>query len=468
MDDLDVMKERYDKAYHDAVAETFRPEWAHDDARSRPVDTHSITLDGILTGLRFAFGVDFLRGLPYSDVQELDQDMQRNPLIWQARGEVMVHCRYTSAEAKTWSRRMELTRRVPMWYHGLLMHARRTIHIRRETLTLEEVLKGTMNLRSTDPRDKIYGILALLSDEARAAIPIDYHMEPASTFVPTMAHAVRREPGALALLGLLWCTRPFRAPLPSWVPDFTISADDRSEHSPVLLRGSCAGHDAWGWDDTAAAAVISPDLTCLSARRIGFGRVARVVSFASGDGGGEGGDPGGRSYYVARLAEAEALRAARAPRSEPLWRTVVGVRNTDRALAAWYPATFEVLMGRAAERDGRAQEMFGDAVLPIVRGRRFFVTDAGFAGVATPMVREGDMVALVPGMNRAAVLRDVDPEELGLEGKVEGGRMYQRITGFAYVGCHDREGFESLEREKGADWRRHCCLDGEMEECYII
>jgi hypothetical protein len=65
------------------------------------------------------------------------------------------------------------------------------------------------------------------------------HKDAPWTLVPTMKYIIEHEPGGIALFGLLWRTRPFKAPIPSWVADFTISADYDDEHSPVFLRGSC-------------------------------------------------------------------------------------------------------------------------------------------------------------------------------------------------------------------------------------
>ncbi|APA13266.1 hypothetical protein sscle_10g080360 [Sclerotinia sclerotiorum 1980 UF-70] len=454
-DDTNIMEEKYKKAYHDAVAKTFEPEWIRL-VHSKPVGTEPTSLEGVITGLRSAFGEDFLQNLPYSNVKDLDEEIQLNPVVWRARYTIMRYSQYGSVEAKAFWRRMELTKRVPITYHGFLMHSRGTIHIRKEPLTLETVLKGTMNLRSTDPRDKIYGILGLLSEEARAAIPIDYHKEPEWTFVPTMTYIIHHEPKGLALLGLLWRTRQFKTPLPSWVPDFTISADYNDEHNPVFLRGGCANY-TWDWPQDTNATV-SQDKIILSAHMINFGRVTHIISFIDGD----------RSYYISRFKEIECLLTIHAPLSEPLWRTLVGIRNTDHELTVSYPRTFEILMGRIPEQNGAAPKMFQDAILPIVRRRKFFITDTGFAGVATPMIRDGDMIANIVGMGRPAILRDTDSMQIGMERRIDTGRLYHRITGFAYVGCHDRDGFEGLVRENVGERGRHCCVDVELEECFII
>lgn len=449
------MEDKYKRAYHDAVVETFRPEWIRT-ANTRSVGTEQTSLEDVITGLRSAFGEKFLQDLPYYTVLEIAEDINLNPVVWRARDSVMKHFQYDSVEAKAFWRRMELMKRVPITYHGFLMHSRGTIHIQKESLSLETVLKGTMNLRSTDPRDKIYGILGLLSEEARAAIPIDYHKQPEWTFVPTMTYIIQHEPKGLALLGLLWRTRHFKTPLPSWVPDFTISADFNDEHNPVFLRASCANHD-WEWPENFRATV-SSDKTTLCTYMASFGRVIHIISFIDGD----------RDYYVSRFKEIEALLTVQAPKSEPLWRTIIGIRNTDHELIVTYPRAFEVLMGRIPEQDGEAQKMFQDAILPIVRKRKFFVTDKGFAGVATPMIRDGDTIAMIAGMGRVTVLKDTDFQELETGGRVDEGKESKRITGFAYVGCHDRDGFESLAKEGMGDLGRHSCIARDLEQCHIV
>lgn len=58
---------------------------------------------------------------------------------------------------------MELTRVVPATCHKFLIGARRDLVIKNQPPSFETNLKGTMNVRSTDPRDKIYGILGLVS-----------------------------------------------------------------------------------------------------------------------------------------------------------------------------------------------------------------------------------------------------------------------------------------------------------------
>jgi hypothetical protein len=126
-------------------------------------------------------------------------------------------------------------------------------------------------------------------------------------------------------------------------------------------------------------------------------------------------------------------------------------------------------MGHADEIDGAAQKMFQDCILPIVKNRKFFLTDKGFAGVAIPMVQKGDTIALIVGMVRAAVLCEADLKELQITVKGMGPDIrFHRIAAFAEVGCHDREEFKRLEKAGPENWSRHVCLRDEMERFHII
>ncbi|KAH7088324.1 heterokaryon incompatibility protein-domain-containing protein [Paraphoma chrysanthemicola] len=466
-DGLSTMQAEHDRLYRAAIEETFQPSWI-DEVKKHPpapraVRSNNPLEERVLTGLRSAFGDDFASYTGHADVAQLFEDVQTHSALWIARANVMDHHAYEDAHAKNFYRRLDYYKRVPMQYCGFLMHARGTVAISRKSLTFTEILKGTMNLRSTNPRDKIYGILGLVGKDARAAIPIDYHKPPEWTFVPTMAYIIQNEPEGLSILGLIWQTRHFKTPIPSWVADFTVSAHFSDEHNPVMLRGSCS-NAAWSWTQDVA---ISTDQTILTTSGISFGTVAHVLEMVDGS----------RSYFTERFHEIEDLIQTHCPASqEPLWRTLVGIRNGDADTCLPYPQAWEVLMGRAREVNGTPQKMFHDAILPIVKGRKFFITDKGFAGIATSMLRVGDTVVIIPGMVRCAVLREVhDPlNDLGIHvnvAEVEGAqeRGFHRITGFAYVGCHDRKDFERREKDGLKDgWKEHQCLSGKMEKWHIV
>jgi hypothetical protein len=75
---------------------------------------------------------------------------------------------------------------------------------------------------SSDPRDKIYGLLGLAEDSVRAVITVDYqNTSPRDLSLEVAKHGVANEPMVLILH--LSCNRPRAADLPSWCPNFTAS-----------------------------------------------------------------------------------------------------------------------------------------------------------------------------------------------------------------------------------------------------
>ncbi len=177
---LTVISAEYTRQFQQDLLPTFEHAWITQvtDVPFVPSNLSDSLEDRILTGLRAAFGNDFLPRINQGSNIGLLDDIRANPILWRARNAVMQHCLYKSPAAQAYWRWLELTQIMPLRYCEFLMHARVTVAINRKSLTFEEILKGTMNLRSTDARDKIYGILGLVSQEARNAIPIDCEFHP--------------------------------------------------------------------------------------------------------------------------------------------------------------------------------------------------------------------------------------------------------------------------------------------------
>jgi hypothetical protein len=186
--------------------QTFHSSWVQQVQKTD--QSERVLEEQVLGWLRARYGEDYLKHTRHTTIAELQEDVRSNRLCWPARYAVMRHCQYESAAARTYWRRLELFDITPLTYDRFLRHARGTMVIRMEPLKFETILKGTMNLGPTDPRDKIYGMLGLVSHKARKVIPISSSKPPEWTFVPTMAYIIRHEPDGLALLGLLWARRP--------------------------------------------------------------------------------------------------------------------------------------------------------------------------------------------------------------------------------------------------------------------
>ena len=456
-----AIKTEYQKHFHEAVVGTFQSSWIKDMAQKTSASELGSESD-IVTGLQSALGGNYLQYVGFASMHELLCDIEDKPALWSARHAVMRYHQRESPTAKAYWRKLELIRLVPFNYYAFLWLCRdATLNGNWPSFTT--ILKGTMNLRSTDPRDRIYGILGLVGEEAHKHIPVDYEKSPEWTLVPTMEYAIKYEPGGLALLDFFWRTRPFKIPFPSWVADFTVSVNVTDKHCPALLCGSCL-NASWKWPQDAE---VSKDHTTLSASGLSFGKVKELVHFMNGD----------LQTYLNQFRDLESLVTRECPLNEPLWRTLIGFYNSG-PMDSEMPLCqrFEVLMGRSDSQMqsiasvALSREMFYDNILRIVNGRTFFVTDLGFAGIATPEIQKGDTIGFIFGMERAAVLRSVVPDELGVNTDVVNkGVGFHRITAFGYVGCHNRQEFGQLENDGLTDWTQHFCFrNKEIVKFYIV
>ena len=100
-------------------------------------------------------------------------------------------------------------------------------------LTLFDVLARFRDQRSTDPRDKIYGILGLVSEEH--ALKVQYQKTEAEVFAAATAELIRLRQDFDIICQNPWelpaSLQSFRRRLPCWVSDF-------GNRIPVLSDGN--------------------------------------------------------------------------------------------------------------------------------------------------------------------------------------------------------------------------------------
>ncbi|KAK4120457.1 hypothetical protein N657DRAFT_648950 [Parathielavia appendiculata] len=88
--------------------------------------------------------------------------------------------------------------------------------------TLEELVYATWVFKSTDPRDKIYGILGLVDDQVRAAWDIDYHSPPIQVFAAATRRLIEHS-GSLKIFSCVQdASKRTIDTYPSWVPDYSL------------------------------------------------------------------------------------------------------------------------------------------------------------------------------------------------------------------------------------------------------
>jgi hypothetical protein len=98
---------------------------------------------------------------------------------------------------------------------------------------LVEVLERFRGFQSTDPRDKVYALLALASSSKHVSLPqTDYNKSVAEIFI-AIARALVEQEGDLYILHFVWFPHMYHEKgrpessldIPSWVPNWTVAAD---------------------------------------------------------------------------------------------------------------------------------------------------------------------------------------------------------------------------------------------------
>jgi hypothetical protein len=111
----------------------------------------------------------------------------------------------------------------PITTLGMLRDMQEVIHCRvdDDPYPLQVVLHATSSAESTDPADKVYAVLGLVSKASWKDLPVDYSLTTVEVYTQA-THAIMRVSQNLRMLSFVE-DKKYRniAGLPSWVPDFT-------------------------------------------------------------------------------------------------------------------------------------------------------------------------------------------------------------------------------------------------------
>jgi hypothetical protein len=318
--------------------------------------------------------------------------------------------------------------------------------------------------QSTDPRDRIYGLVGLLSaeetSEPGAHIPIDYRKPTAEVYADAMSHLLSRGdglsflahcflPGVGAPAPHIHSLPPMTAQpeLPSWVPDFT-----RQVGGGGALVSSAAFQPPAG---TGTGGASGAGANCVNGKRLDDSRtlavegllvdvVEQVHTLGSSlksciellpkleDLALEArqkvfGDP---RYGAEATAIVQALKS-----KDPVWKILV----SNKALASGYD--------RAPESYGENHQLLLEAPVGDFKdinslsgyerclhegvGKRcFFSTRGGFIGKCVPGVQGGDIVSILFGSTVPFILRPLQ-QTMPVSGV---DRETHALVGAAYVG----------------------------------
>lgn len=331
-------------------------------------------------------------------------------------------------------------------------------------LKLSKLLRISRTSESTDPRDRIYGLLGLLKDDNQAtSIVVDYQKPTSEVYTDAMAHIFSLGEGPYFLSGIFLPGVDFPAPhiaslppnipqpdLPSWVPDFSRQTADKANQSLGILFHPPAGAGTGGATGAGANCHNGKQLEdkiTLQAEGLVVDAIEQVIPL------GDSLDSCIQSLSSFEAIVAQAINQPCSSRvnnslvpyiqrfkaSEPLWKILISNKSFNSGYDP-APSTYEeAYQNLLQQKDyvGHQQESAPDTdrseyelCLKAGIGKRaIFVSQNGFVGTCVPDARHGDIATIIFGSPTAFVLRPA--QKIVVSGKE---LLAHTLIGGAYVG----------------------------------
>ena len=306
---------------------------------------------------------------------------------------------------------------------------------------------------TSDPRDKINGLLGFVPAEFAAEMSSNYDEPIARSYSRTTSKLLRSSKS----LYLLSQVRPsiktdISATLPSWVPDWTIRQEtwDQYDHIPARehresLFDSCQGR--WPFAELQAKATGSIKIEGIKVDKIARcgdvmpsirspqkGSLSMQVSalqmstfiswellaaqphrnsglfkkWSTTSSTSAWSFPSNSSVERSDLDAGEAYIGGGGGRLRAFWRTMLHDMEPLQEAQAGKPKIFQEhhLLSCASERQRTVSNPLS-RIMPIIQGQRFFLTKDGFMGLGPPELDTGDMLFVLAGGTHPFVLRQV-------------------------------------------------------------
>lgn len=292
---------------------------------------------------------------------------------------------------------------------------------------LRDLLLNTVTSKATEPRDRIYGLLGMMSSSDRKAIIVDYNRPLGTIYADAISHIFHKGKGPSFLSGLELAgpNPPIQySSFPSWVPRL---GSESLLHSTLYHP---PGIGVSGAGSTAINGHISPDLKTLYIRGLPIDTIAEKFTF------------GLDNECLTQLPHIEemVLKAQHfATRhshhrpylhafktKEPVWRTLIANKlytGAGREVAPdAYGEMYDILINNntqkchtnhhishpEADRSHSYIDKTRDYRLSLLNrlpNSAFFITTTGFYGVAPSSIDVGDQIAIWFGASAPFVLR---------------------------------------------------------------
>lgn len=310
--------------------------------------------------------------------------------------------------------------------------------------SIDEIIRSLRHKLCKDPRDKIYGLLALLGTDRSLALRPDYTILVGRLYQQvTEAIVAEADEDLRYLTGSGLGSDDFQ--LPSWTRNFALplhpvrASNERTRFVKYRLYRAAA--------ETKSQARIVDDALCLSGTH-----VDRIERIGSGIEFRDWTHPRGAIPGIQAWAEIAGITdlGKPGPLQERFWRTIMAdvfLDEDDRhsripalsgaALASW----FETVQSSIAQGREPHVTPFVFAFWSATSGRTFFVTKSGNMGLCFPHTRPGDEVWVLAGGNVPFVLRPISDTDDATEAITRS----RKIVGECYL-----NGFmdgEALQKE---------------------
>lgn len=341
------------------------------------------------------------------------------------------------------------------------LHELRTTFRKEGGLNLRQLLLMSRTSDSTDPRDRVYGLLGMLRTEDVSSgkpIVIDYRKTASEVYTDAMGHVFSRGQGPMMLSGMFLPGIPVvssddsasttdESVHPSWAPDFSRQRSNLTAQPsgiifyPPMDLGGVSGAGAGAHN----GAVLDDNRT-LRAEGLVVGKITEVTPLGSTldmcihmlptlE---EAVDKTKKMVYTYESEPISALMN-QWRRSQPLWRILVsnkqwnsGYRPAPSSYEQQHQQLLQGLEEDSAGHDDPDQANWSEykrGLQECVDRKALFATDTGFSGTGVPDVMIGDVVAIIFGAPTAFVLRPLQSNVV--QGEV---KPIYGLVGAAYVG----------------------------------
>jgi hypothetical protein len=331
----------------------------------------------------------------------------------------------------------------------------RTTRAKNKQLSLRRFMIRTPLREATNVRDKVYGLLGLVTNcQGKPPLLADYSMPPKEVFMQAIISHIE---GTISLQGLMGTTRTDVFDTPSWVTQkshtqaWSIAQGSRINRSNLFSAANGVATNfervgdiltVEGFKPSDTIASVGPTMGDVTTEIFSHSAIAHNIE-------------AWRNIFKLETNKND-IYFGKHPWAEAFWRTVLSDWTNDPSwqrfgdtnpthlaedFRSWLATR---IRGKengkpSAHPDSEQKRLFIRHLVHITILRRFFITTDGRMGMGPPEALPGDFIAILLGGNVPFCLRADSDEHSG----------YYRLVGDTYVhGLTDGEGVP-------ADWEEH-------------